>query len=170
MTAPLILTAHIDETHLEPFDALRKRHFPQARNFLRAHLTMFHSLPGEQIDAIDAILTAACNHVPSAVTVDVSGIRHLGRGVAFEMRSPDLARIRSDLAHRFEPWLGRQDAQAWKPHVTVQNKVSKAEADALMAELERGFDPWAIDVTGLDLWHYLGGPWEHAASFTFALE
>ena len=43
---PLILTAQIPETFLARFDRLRQIHFPPDRNFLRAHLTMFHRLPG----------------------------------------------------------------------------------------------------------------------------
>jgi hypothetical protein len=41
---PLILTARIGDSDLQPLDLLRQRYFPPDRNFLRAHLTMFHRL------------------------------------------------------------------------------------------------------------------------------
>ncbi|MEF3131013.1 hypothetical protein OS035_05975 [Rhizobium sp. 268] len=48
----MILTARIAEHDLIPFDLLRQKHFPQDRNFLRAHMTMFHRLPGEYVGRI----------------------------------------------------------------------------------------------------------------------
>jgi hypothetical protein len=39
-----------------PFDDLRQAHFPRQRNFLRAHLTMFHRLPVEYLGQIATVL------------------------------------------------------------------------------------------------------------------
>jgi len=49
---PLILTAHIPDADLKPFNDLRQAHFPPERNFLQAHLTMFHRLPGEFLERV----------------------------------------------------------------------------------------------------------------------
>jgi len=39
------------------------------------------------------------------------------------------------------PWLGGQDLQKWKPHITIQNKVSRQQADALHRRLSEDFGP-----------------------------
>ena len=64
-----------------------------------------------------------------------------------------------DLRARWEPWLTRQDRQPFRPHVTVQNKVTPAEARRTLAGLAAGFAPFEAVGTGLALWAYRGGPW-----------
>ena len=54
----------------------------------------------------------------------------LGGGVAFRVVSPDLDRIREELADDFHGLLGAQDCGGWRPHVTIQNKVAPKEARA----------------------------------------
>lgn len=157
---PLILTARIAERDLEPFDRLRQAHFPPDRNVLRAHLTMFHRLPGEYEERIVDVLNRAAESEPS-LSAEVSGVRHLGAGVAFVIASPALEAIRGTLKSAFVSWLGSQDMQTWRPHITIQNKVARAKADELHRDLHARFEPWPIDIVGLDLWAYLGGPWQH---------
>jgi hypothetical protein len=91
----------------------------------------------------------------------------LGGGVAFRIVSPDLDRIREDLAERFHGLLGAQDAGGWRPHITIQNKVAPKEARALMASLERSFQRRSLAMSGLGLHRYLGGPWEKIAVYSF---
>lgn len=163
---PLILTARILDADLEPFDLLRRKHFPPDRNFLRAHLTMFHRLPGEYIDqVIGHLCEAAAGKAP--FQAEATGLRHLGGGVAFTIASPDLQGIHAQLRSAFIPWLGGQDMQKWQPHITVQNKVSRSAADSLHAELKASFQPHPIEIVGLDLWRYLDGPWQHETSVMF---
>lgn len=157
--SPLIVTARIPEDDLEPFDHLRQAHFPRERNFLRAHLTMFHRLPGEYLDRVVEILMATAAS-RSTFQADVSGLRHLGAGVAFSITSPALSHLRDELKTGFGQWLGPQDRQKWQPHITIQNRVSKTEADSLYRRLSESFVPQPIRITGLELWRYLGGPWK----------
>ena len=163
---PLILTALVDPPDLQPFDDLRKRHFPLERNYLRAHITLFHKLPGEERRAIGTALGRMAGEI-AAFSAMVDGLRHLGAGVCYTIDSADLRTLRAGLAKRFEPWLGPQDKQGWRPHITVQNKVAKSQADALLAELQPGFQPTRITITGLELWAYKGGPWEHVSTYPF---
>ncbi|WP_409201835.1 2'-5' RNA ligase family protein [Rhizobium sp. NZLR8] len=100
------------------------------------------------------------------MTADVSGLRHLGTGVAFTIASPDLQGIHAKLRGEFIPWLGGQDMQKWQPHITIQNKVSRLVADTLHVSLVREFRPHPIEIVGLDLWRHLNGPWQHE---TFAM-
>ncbi len=157
---PIIITAHVEPDDIEPFDRLRQEHFPSARNFLKAHVTIFHHLPGQRLTAVcgqasEAVLTRA------SFSATVSGLQHLGAGVAFTIESPDLHDLRSDLLRRFGSWPGPQDLRKFRPHITIQNKVSRADADRLFSELKRVFQPRPIRISGLDLWSYLGGPWRH---------
>ena len=44
-TAPLIVTATLPPSEFAWADALRRAHFPPERNYLQAHVTLFHALP-----------------------------------------------------------------------------------------------------------------------------
>ncbi|WP_430242625.1 2'-5' RNA ligase family protein [Neorhizobium sp. DAR64861/K0K2] len=164
---PLILTARIAQADKAPFDLLRKTHFPPDRNFLDAHLTMFHRLPGEYTDGIVEHLRQV-TEAGSSIKAEVSGVRHLGAGVAFTIDSAALQDVRARLKEAFLPWLGPQDMQKWQPHITIQNKVSKDRADRLYQELRATFQPHTIEIKGVDLWKYLDGPWQHETSAIFA--
>jgi 2'-5' RNA ligase len=163
----LILTARILDADLAPFEQLRQRHFPPARNVLRAHVTMFyrisHWYAADVRKALDT--AAACS---PAFDAHVIGLRHLGSGVACEIDSEELQHIRADLQTRFRPWLSPQDLRSWHPHITVQNGVSRAQADLLYDQLQADFATSAFRITGLDLWTYLGGPWKPEGSFDFS--
>jgi 2'-5' RNA ligase len=166
MEQPLILTLKMDERSQERFDGLRDLYFPPDRNYLKAHLTLFHKLPGEREAEISAKLREVCReHEP--LTLAVTGLRFLGRGVAHELSSPGLSAVRRKLARSWEPWLGAQDRQGFKPHVTVQNKVSPVRARTLHEELQTTFSPFEVEGLGLSLWRYLGGPWEPAGTYRF---
>lgn len=166
-TEPLILTLNMDATAQERFDRLREAHFPPERNYLRAHLTLFHALPGEHEQSIVSDLQEVCRPKKS-LTLEATGLRFLGKGVAYDLRSPQLEALRRELSGRWSHWLGPQDRHRIKPHVTVQNKVSPERARALHDELLSHFVPFKVGGEGLSLWRYLGGPWEPVGSFPFA--
>jgi len=163
---PLILTLKMDGASQERFDRLREAHFPPERNHLRAHLTLFHKLPGEQMRNIVVDLEEACQE-RNPLVLRATGLRFLGKGVAYDLASPEVEALRRELAGRWAPWLGPQDRQRIKPHVTVQNKVSPEVARALYEELRAGFSPFEVGGEGLLLWRYLGGPWEPVGEFPF---
>jgi len=165
--APLILTLRFDDASFGRLDGLRRAHFPPARNLIPAHLTLFHALPGEELAAVLEGLREACAGVPPMV-LRVAGTRFLGRGVALSLEGEALVALRAGLARRWKGWLTAQDAQGFRPHVTVQNKVAGEEARALHEALSAGFEPWEARGEGLLLWHYRGGPWEPAAEVPFA--
>jgi 2'-5' RNA ligase superfamily len=165
MTAPIIVTALIGEPDFTILDGLRRAHFPPARNFLRAHLTLFHHLPpSAERELLGALRTETREPAPDA---RLASLINLGRGVAFRVESPGLAEIRARLADRFEPMLVPQDANPWRAHVTVQNKVDPAVSRALLAELQADFMPRPLRLKGLAAWWYRGGPWEEIAQFSF---
>lgn len=165
---PLIVTARLDRVSQTYFNGLREQHFPPERNYLPAHLTMFHALPGDAIENVSVLLTHLAESTPSPHAT-VSGLRSLGNGVAFTICSPGLERIRREIAAAFEGKLTRQDSQRWSPHITVQNKVSRESAAGLMAKLQGTVQPWTVSVEALDLWRYDGGPWEIVRGFPFGV-
>lgn len=164
--AALILTLKIDETTFMHLDGLRQAHFPPARNFLAAHITLFHALPGEQTDSICATLQTLCAATP-AIALALPRVRFLGRGVALTVESPPLLRLRGQLADTWQDWLTPQDRQRYQPHVTIQNKVTAPVARNLYEELTATWQPLAGLGEGLLLWRYLGGPWEEVAMLPF---
>lgn len=168
MPAPLVVTLTLDRDSQGRFDALRRAHFPADRNHLGAHVTLFHALPGDRLEAVGTALgELAAERAPFDVAV--TGVRLLGRGVGYDLASPELAELHERLAGRFAGMLTRQDAQRLHAHVTVQNKVDPAVARALHAELATGFGPWTARAGGLDVWWYEGGPWRHQRSLAFGV-
>jgi 2'-5' RNA ligase len=166
VTEPLIVTLLLDDAAQQRFDRLRTAHFPAGRNHLRAHVTLFHALPGELATEVRAALAEAASR--PVFDVAVTGVRFLGRGVAYDLAAAELTELRASLAARFAASLTRQDRQWSRPHVTVQNKVDPTVARALHADLSAAFEPGSVTARGLGLWRYLGGPWQPDAQYHFA--
>jgi hypothetical protein len=161
----LILTAEIGDPHFRWLDDLRRRHFPPERNYLQAHLTMFHALPPSTEREVRTRLAEMAKRRPPNATI--AGVMDLGGGVAFRIVSDDLDRIRHDLAGAFHGLLTAQDSSGWRPHVTIQNKVPPRQARELRAQLESAFKPEPLTISGLGLHQYLGGPWKQLAIYPF---
>lgn len=167
MAEPLILTLALHDEDQARFDRLRQLHFPPERNFIPAHVTLFHHLPGEEMATVQAELEGrAAAQAPFGVAV--TGLRFLGRGVAYELQSPELSAFRRALAGRWAQWLTAQDQQGFRPHVTIQNKATPEAARALRDAMQAGFAPFSVRATGVLLWRYLGGPWQEASRHPFA--
>jgi hypothetical protein len=163
--APLIVSLHLDGKSFSALNALRQLHFPPERNFLDAHLTLFHHLPGGEEAEVKAILAAASQIPP--IELEPLEFRSLGRGVAAYYQAPALLALHQSLQKRFSPWLKPQDQQKLRPHITVQNKVLPADAAALLKNLTACFPVPAARGEGLLLSRYLGGPWELIDKFPF---
>ena len=157
---PLIVTLLLDPAAQARFDDLRAAHFPPERNHLAAHVTLFHALPGAGEAQVRADLAELARRAPFPVAV--TGLRPLGRGVAYDLASVERAGLHRELALRWRDDLTPQDRQPLRPHVTVQNKATPEAARALLAALQADFAPYDVQAEGLALWRYLGGPWEAA--------
>jgi 2'-5' RNA ligase len=131
-----------------------------------AHITLFHALPGAELDAIAPELARTCA-ATAPFAVRVAGLRSLGRGVAYALESPALTRLRGGLARAWAPWLSPQDRQGYRPHLTILNKADPASARALLEGMQAVFTAFDVAATGLLLWHYRGGPWDEAGRFAF---
>lgn len=153
---PLILTLRLDQKSQAFFNDLRTLHFPPERNFLQAHLTLFHRLPNEA-----ATLQYFNNLQHCAFEMRVDGLLHLGTGVAYRIKSIELGGLRREASLHFQDILSAQDRQPFNPHITVQNKVTLERSRVLLTTLSADFKPFTIAATGLDLWEYLGDRWRH---------
>lgn len=163
--APLIVTVEMDASAQQRFDDLRRAHFPPERLVVGAHLTLFHALPGSELPRVQADLAAAARHPRPRMRV--TGVRFLGRGVAYELTAPEVAQLRNSLARDWEAMLTPQDRQPFRPHVTVQNKVDPQTARALHQQLAAQLVPFGVVAEGLALWRYRRGPWELAQRYPF---
>lgn len=164
--APLVLTLKLDAIAFQHFNALRQQHFPPQRNFLPAHVTLFHALPGAAIATLQATLQTRCAQTP-LLALQFAHLRFLGKGVAVEILCPELQHLHRQLATQWHDWLTPQDRQPLRPHLTLQNKVSPEQARSLYQQLLQTWQPLSGQGEGLLLWHYRGGPWELAQEFTF---
>lgn len=166
-TAPVIVTALFGRQDQAWFDGKRREHYPPERNVLAAHLTLFHHLPPSVAEELKHRLVQETRGL-RAPPARVTGLMSLGRGVAYRIDSPALEAIRAGLAEAFAGLLMPQDAGRWRPHVTVQNKVTPSLAKVVLGALAADFQPRTVEIAGLASWWYRGGPWEAHSRHMFA--
>ena len=165
MNTPLILTVLLDDDAQTFFNQKRKQYFPPERNFLSAHLTLFHHLPDDETTIIETIKTLCGQQKP--MTLEVTAPVNIGKGVAYKMESKALVNLHKILRKKWQLFLTPQDRQGLWPHVTVQNKVSVGEAYNCLQNLYKEFAPFTVYANGLILWRYLNGPWQWYRQFLF---
>ena len=94
-SAPLILTAELPPGLHRRFTKLRRAHYPPERNFLEAHVTLFHALPPMvEAELRDALATEA---KAKPVPARLAGVMNLGRGTALRIESPAMLALRERL-------------------------------------------------------------------------
>ena len=164
---PFILTLTLDEALANTLNQLRETHFPKERNYLNAHVTLFHALPSEHETDLRRDLAILCSATPTFEVV-LPELEHWGKGVFAVLEAPPLLTLRTALAGRWQNDLTPQDRQGYRPHVTLQNKVPKDKALGLYEILSPTWHPLTGTALGLTLWRYAGGPWIFAGSFKFA--
>ncbi len=165
LPAPLIVTAELPDDLAAWTTRLRRAHFPPERNFLDAHVTLFHALPPSAETEVRDLLAACARQTPPAARLD--GVMNLGRGTALRIASPALDAIRARLAEQLGGLLTAQDRHSPRLHVTIQNKVDPAAARALQDEFAASFVPRSFAFCGLALHYYRGGPWEFVHRWRF---
>ncbi|WP_379921800.1 2'-5' RNA ligase family protein [Erythrobacter sp. R86502] len=170
MPQPFILTAALPPDLAGFAEGLRRAHFPPARNYLHAHVTLFHAFAPSLLDELVDFLPH-CTREFAAPEGAVKGVMDLGKGTAIALEAPQLMTLRALIADHFHGSLTAQDLTEPRLHITVQNKVSKDEARALQATLSALVTPWTqkprFSFPALELWRYLGGPWEPVKTCPF---
>jgi len=164
--APLIVTLELAKPAQDWAQQMRCQYFPPKRNQVPAHITLFHALPR----ATHPLLKAALSAPGVAPNVVIEAPYLLGRGVAYRIRSPEMAALRARLVEQIgSEQLTRQDAAPWRPHLTIQNKVSPDEAHALYATLKVSARQGSTQGAALRVWRYDNGPWTLLDRFAFQL-
>lgn len=161
---PLVATFAMASSAQNYFNQLRHQHFPAERNYLNAHLTLFHALPNQSW-IIEDMKELVKNQEPFVATAQ--NIVSLGNGTAIKIVSPDLPLIHQKLQEKWFDVLSSQDRQKRNFHITIQNKVDAQTAKNLQAEMTEGFKPFDFMIEGIQLWRYMNGPWEFQNSFDF---
>ncbi|RYE16611.1 MAG: 2'-5' RNA ligase family protein, partial [Sphingobacteriaceae bacterium] len=106
---PIILTLKINTDAAEYFTDLRKQNFPAERNYLDAHLTLFHHLPGNIAPVFDWIKTVCAQQQP--MLLQVTQVVSIGAGVAFKLECNELKKIHKTMQQQWQQWLTPQDKQ-----------------------------------------------------------
>lgn len=163
---PIVLTGTMGAADQRYFDELRRLHFPAHRNVLQAHLTLFHHLPPSALPELQQVMRGlAAEEAPPKA--EIIGVMPMGRGTAFRVRSPALSDMREHIAEHFQRLLTPQDRGTPILHITVQNKVTPAQAKQLQQQLLAGFQQRPLEIKGLAAHHYLDGPWQQAFAVSF---
>jgi 2'-5' RNA ligase len=163
---PIIITLKLNAEAQEFFDTLRQQHFPANRNYLKAHLTLFHHLPPTHIPEIKNVLDQIATNT-SAFSLEVQPPKSIGRGVAYPMQSAKLASLHKQMQHTWKKHLTPQDANKLWPHITVQNKVARQQAKELQEKLLTEPFPNTVNAEGFSLFYYDSGPWEWIGDIVF---
>lgn len=133
---PLILTLLLDTATEAHLTILRTKYFPPARNYLSAHVTLFHALPADARTLIEEdLVDLSARTAAYGVWCGPPFAMGLG-GVGVEVREAKTRKERAERAkdmtmelHRrlLQRWRSRgvamtaQDQQTLKcPHITVQ--------------------------------------------------
>ena len=127
--APLIVTARLPRDLHALYTALRKAHFPAERNYLEAHVTLFHALPAMcEAEACTYLRRLAAEFAP--IDGHVEGIMSLGRGTAVKLVSADMLLLRELIADHFHGMLTAQDQHRPRLHVTLPAPQVQRESRA----------------------------------------
>lgn len=170
MPQPFILTAALPGDIQGFAEGLRRSHFPAEKNHLHAHVTLFHAFAPSLLDELrDFLPRIAAEFAPPDGAV--KGVMDLGTGTAIALEAPQLLILRAMIAEHFHGSLTAQDLHEPRPHITVQNKVTKQEACALQSSLVPVLTPWIakkpFSFRALELHLYQGGPWQKVKTFAF---
>lgn len=164
--APFIVSAELPPDLFAWADALRREHYPAERNKLAAHVTLFHSFAPSLREELRGVLgRVAAEFAPPAARL--SGLMDLGTGTALAIDSPGLIDVRDFIAEHFRGALTAQDMYEPRLHITIQNKVSRAEAKALQQVLTQTLQARQFTFRGLGLQLYRQSHWEALGRWPF---
>jgi hypothetical protein len=149
---PLILTLTLDKASHQFLTGLRSKYFPPHRNFLSAHVTLFHAISPQRIQELDGYLNDICKE-QKGWEVFIGEPKKMGKGGVMvsvrERPSGTIEAIREELVsnlkrntQRDQEKLTDQDQRRMgKPHVTVLNKAeSEEQVTKCLQEVEEEFE------------------------------
>jgi len=148
---PLILTLKLDKATQTFLTDLRTKHFPKNRNYLAAHVTLFHAIPAHRYAALDAHLHALVQKTNSWDVFVGEPKKMSNKGVMVTVRDRPHGTIESihdDIQHflktsakKDEDKLTDQDSRRMgKAHATIMNKAEEDEVERCLQEVEKEFE------------------------------
>tara|TARA_Y100000768_G_scaffold388012_1_gene381476 strand:- start:2555 stop:3037 length:483 start_codon:yes stop_codon:yes gene_type:complete len=158
----LIVTAAMNDELHSSMTELRDKFFPREINYLEAHITLFHQFP----DRCETQLKEWVRE-QKVMQLELSEPVFLGFGFGVKVESPPLKSFYLALRGNFLNQLSKQDAHKKNLHITLQNKVEARQAKKECSEFSKNWQPMSGEILGLNLYHYLGGPWEKKEEIKF---
>lgn len=127
---------------------------------------MFHSFAPSLLEELKDFLPQVTREFapPRAL---ITGVMDLGKGTAIALQSEALLALRGLIAEHFHGSLTAQDLYEPRPHITIQNKVTKTQARALQAQLAPILERKGFAFPALELHQYRDGPWEQIKTSAF---
>jgi hypothetical protein len=170
-TQPFILTLRLDKVTEHLLTQLRTKYFPKHRNFLAAHITLFHALPASRQPDYAKILTDLTSRT-APFTIGIKNPFPLGqKGVGLNVSSFKLRNLHDEILRAFREEgveLTEQDQAKIKAHVTVQNKVGEEEARRTLEAVKREWNERGARAEGIVVWRYeVGGEWTWLKEYEF---
>jgi 2'-5' RNA ligase len=160
----LILTVGLDKESQHFFSQLRNQYYPAHCNYVDAHITLLHRLPAGIALFDESMHQLTKQH---SLQIEVNGITNIGKGIIFNLYSPDLQALHKNLKAQFTPFLISKDRRAFVPHITIQNRVTAYKAAQTFQSLTQQFKPFVICGEGIAVWQYLKGPWQLLQFYPF---
>ena len=164
--APFIVTAELPVDVFAWANGLRTEHFPPDRNWLKAHVTLFHSFAPSLREELPRFLARMAGEF-APPEAELNGLMDLGSGTALALRSPAMLAVRQLIAEHFWDMLTKQDQGGKKLHITIQNKVERKLARELQARLAPQLRVRRFAFTGLGLHIYRNPHWEAVSTWKF---
>lgn len=163
MAEPLIVTLKLDSEAQCFFNALREKYYPKYGYFVPAHCTFFHALPNRA--AVIELLqsSAAISHQK----ISVNRLIHFNNGLAYGLSNETLQSLHANLQQNAVLKLATKDRKLWKPHITIQNKVTAYKATLLYKELSKTFNPFTFTVQGFSCYVYIRRQWQQPFTIPF---
>lgn len=150
------MTALIEKEAIDRLDQLRSAYFPKDRNFLKAHVTLFHAAPLE--------LVSVWNLPAKSLDIEFGEPFFIGKGFAVKARCLELCNWRQSLLNSGLAFTA-QDLALRQLHVTIQNKVDPVKAKSDFEKFKQVWTPITSRVIGIETWNYENGPWRHLQTY-----
>jgi 2'-5' RNA ligase len=151
--------------------SLRGKWFPEQRNKVPAHITLFHALPGSRIVQISQSLETITRRT-RRFGVATGFIQKSRNGVFVNVGQGEerVKRIFEEVKDQFLECLSRQDMRL-RAHWTVMNKEGDSKrVDDAYRDVEKSGTAEGI-AKGLVLWRYeKNGTWSYERDFEFLQE
>lgn len=173
---PVVLSLILDSKSQDTLTALRTQFFPRNRNFLSAHITLFHALPPS--DQLFTLLERTlADFKPFNLGLGDPFLFKNGSGVALNMKSfkaKELHQTLLDTLWDARVELTEQDQRPMRGvHVTICNKAKEAEAKDVFQQMQDKMEGLKKELPtarglGVAAWEYQqDSTWKHLTDYMF---